>query len=114
MTINSLRRTLCALLTLFALPAALLAQTNAPISPAVLERLKTLYPATRFAEVRPGTYDINERVRDMNANGVLGSMCFPSFPQFCGQTFMKNPEHQVREDLRRFKQMMETGEIATS
>jgi predicted TIM-barrel fold metal-dependent hydrolase len=52
------------------------------------------FEPTRFAEVRPGTYDINERVRDMNANGVLGSMCFPSFPQFCGQTFMKNPERE--------------------
>jgi thiol:disulfide interchange protein DsbC len=62
MTINSLRRTLCALLTLFALPAASLAQTNAPISPAVLERLKTLYPATRFAEVAetpwPGVFEV--------------------------------------------------------
>ena len=52
------------------------------------------FEPTRFAEVRPGTYDINERVRDMNANGVLGSMCFPSFPQFCGQTFMKNPDRE--------------------
>ncbi len=28
---------------------------------------------TRFDEVRPGTYDIHERIRDMNVNGVLGS-----------------------------------------
>jgi predicted TIM-barrel fold metal-dependent hydrolase len=44
---------------------------------------------TSFAEIRPGTYDIHARVADMNANGVLGSMCFPSFPQFCGQVFTK-------------------------
>ena len=42
---------------------------------------------TSFDEMRPGCYDIDERVKDMNANGVLGSMCFPSFPQFCGQLF---------------------------
>ena len=24
----------------------------------------------------------------LNANGLLGSMCFPSFPRFCGQLFM--------------------------
>ena len=40
---------------------------------------------TSFAELRAGCYDIDERVKDMDANGVLGSLCFPSFPQFCGQ-----------------------------
>ena len=34
---------------------------------------------TRYEEIRPGCFDINERVKDMNRNGVLGSMCFPSF-----------------------------------
>ena len=53
------------------------------------------FEPTRFAEVRPGTYDIHERVRDMNANGVLGSMCFPSFPQFCGQLFARTEDKDV-------------------
>ena len=39
---------------------------------------------TSFDQLRPGCYDVNERVRDMNANGVVASMCFPSFPSFCG------------------------------
>ena len=39
---------------------------------------------TSFDQLRPGCYDVNERIRDMNANGVLASMCFPSFPAFCG------------------------------
>ena len=30
-----------------------------------------------------------DRVRDMDANGVLGSMCFPSFPNLCGQLFAR-------------------------
>jgi tryptophan-rich sensory protein len=47
---------------------------------------------TSFDEMRPGCYDIHERVRDMNANGVLGSMCFPSFPQFCGQLFARTED----------------------
>ena len=42
---------------------------------------------TAFDEIRPGTWDIHERVKDMNAGGVLGSMCFPSFPGFCGRLF---------------------------
>jgi predicted TIM-barrel fold metal-dependent hydrolase len=44
---------------------------------------------TSYSQIRRGTYDIHERVRDMNANGVLGSMCFPTFPQFTGQLFSR-------------------------
>ena len=44
---------------------------------------------TSFAEIRSGCYDIHDRVRDMDANGVIGSMCFPSFPNLCGQLFSK-------------------------
>src|SRR5262245_33744730 len=29
-----------------------------------------------LAEMRPGTYMVDERVRDMDRNGVLASMCF--------------------------------------
>ncbi len=50
---------------------------------------------TSFAEMRPGCYDINERIRDMNANGVLGSMCFPSFVQFCGQLFARTEDKDL-------------------
>ena len=47
---------------------------------------------TALEEIRPGCYDIHARVKDMNANGLLGSMCFPSFPQFCGQLFMRTAD----------------------
>ena len=50
---------------------------------------------TSFAEMRPGAYDIDQRVADMDANGVLGSMCFPSFPQFCGQLFSRTEDKAV-------------------
>jgi predicted TIM-barrel fold metal-dependent hydrolase len=42
---------------------------------------------TAFDEMRPGCFDIDERVKDMNAAGVLASMCFPSFPGFSGRIF---------------------------
>ena len=42
---------------------------------------------TAFDEMRPGCYDVHERIKDMNAGGVLGSMCFPSFPGFSGRLF---------------------------
>lgn len=50
---------------------------------------------TSFEEMRRGCYDIRERIRDMNANGVLGSMCFPSFPQFCGQLFARTEDKEL-------------------
>ena len=50
---------------------------------------------TSYDQIRRGTYDIHERVRDMDVNGVLGSMCFPSFPQFCGQLFSRANDKQL-------------------
>jgi predicted TIM-barrel fold metal-dependent hydrolase len=49
-----------------------------------------------FAEMRPGAYDIHQRVRDMDVNGVLASMCFPTFAGFAGTHLVeagkKDPE----------------------
>jgi predicted TIM-barrel fold metal-dependent hydrolase len=42
---------------------------------------------TNFDEIRIGCFDVDERVKDMNANGVLGSLNFPSMARFCGQFF---------------------------
>jgi predicted TIM-barrel fold metal-dependent hydrolase len=42
---------------------------------------------TSYEEMRPGCFDVHERVKDMSAGGVLGSMCFPSFPGFSGRLF---------------------------
>jgi predicted TIM-barrel fold metal-dependent hydrolase len=42
---------------------------------------------TSFEEMRRGCWDVHERVKDMSAGGVLGSMCFPSFPSFSGRLF---------------------------
>lgn len=45
------------------------------------------FDPSSYSEMRPGTYDIHERVRDMNRNGVLASMNFPTFPGFSGRGF---------------------------
>src|SRR5919106_4460886 len=42
---------------------------------------------TAFDEMRTGCWNIHDRIKDMNAGGVLGSMCFPSFPGFSGRVF---------------------------
>ena len=47
---------------------------------------------TNFDEIRVGCYDVHERVKDMNANGVLGSLNFPSMARFCGQFFAARAE----------------------
>ena len=39
--------------------------------------------------MRPGTYDVDERVQDMDHNGILASMCFPSFVGFNGGIFRR-------------------------
>ena len=43
--------------------------------------------AISYADMLPGCYDIAARVEDMNVGGILASLCFPSFPRFCGQIF---------------------------
>ena len=50
---------------------------------------------TSFDHMRPGCFDHNERVRDMDANGVLGSLCFPSLSGFCGQLWAKHEDKEV-------------------
>jgi len=52
---------------------------------------------TALSQLRPGCYDIDARIGDMNANGVLGSLCFPTVPGFVGELFGRqakagNPE----------------------
>ena len=42
---------------------------------------------TSFEELRPGTYNAQQRVLDMSANGLLGSLNFPSLPGFAGRLF---------------------------
>ena len=44
---------------------------------------------TKFEQIRLGSYDAKARVDDMNANGVLGALNFPSFPSFAGGVFIK-------------------------
>ncbi|MFN8034434.1 MAG: amidohydrolase family protein [Acidimicrobiia bacterium] len=56
---------------------------------------------TAFDEMRPGCWDVHERVQDMNAAGVLGSMNFPSFPSFSGRLFAATPHKDLALDVLR-------------
>ncbi|NNC38703.1 MAG: amidohydrolase family protein [Hyphomonadaceae bacterium] len=48
-----------------------------------------------YEHMRAGTYSVTDRVDDMSANGVLASLCFPTFPGFAGQKFQAHPERDV-------------------
>ncbi|MFO1538464.1 MAG: amidohydrolase family protein [Actinomycetota bacterium] len=50
---------------------------------------------TAWDEMRAGCYDVHERVKDMNAAGVLASMNFPSFPGFSGRLFSAHPDKEL-------------------
>jgi hypothetical protein len=41
----------------------------------------------RFAFPQDRSYDRVARIDDMNAGGILGSMCFASMTGFCGELF---------------------------
>jgi predicted TIM-barrel fold metal-dependent hydrolase len=50
---------------------------------------------TRLDEMRRGCWDVDERIKDMNAGGVLGSLCFPSMPGFSGRIFASAKDDDI-------------------
>jgi predicted TIM-barrel fold metal-dependent hydrolase len=42
-----------------------------------------------YDDMRPGCYEPKARLEDMDVNHVEASLCFPTFPRFCGQTFLE-------------------------
>jgi predicted TIM-barrel fold metal-dependent hydrolase len=54
----------------------------------------TLSPIT-YDEMRPGCYDPAERLKDMDLDHVEASLCFPTMPRFCGQTFAERQDKDL-------------------
>ena len=54
----------------------------------------TMSPIT-YDEMRPGCYEPKARVADNDANWVEASLCFPTFPRFCGQTFLEAKDREL-------------------
>lgn len=48
-----------------------------------------------YAQMRPGCYDIAERISDMDAAGILGSLNFPSMPGFAGRLFAASKDRDA-------------------
>jgi predicted TIM-barrel fold metal-dependent hydrolase len=59
------------------------------------------FEPSRFEDMRTGCYDVDARVDDMNASGVLASVCFPSFPTISGALFTFRGEHEISEVMVR-------------
>jgi predicted TIM-barrel fold metal-dependent hydrolase len=51
--------------------------------------------AARYDEMRPGCYDVHQRVADMNAGGHLAGLNFPNFTGFSGQVLNQGPDRAV-------------------
>ena len=56
---------------------------------------------TSFEELRPGTYSVKDRLLDMSANGLLGSLNFPSLPGYAGRLFGNVPDKDAALALSR-------------
>ena len=48
-----------------------------------------------YHDMEPGCYDVTARLEAMDRDHVLASLCFPSFPRFCGQTFFEGTDHEL-------------------
>jgi predicted TIM-barrel fold metal-dependent hydrolase len=51
--------------------------------------------AMRYDQMRAGAYDSVARIPDMDVAGILASLCFPSFPRFCGQVFLEADDKEL-------------------
>ncbi len=50
-----------------------------------------------YEEMRRGCWDPQARLEDMDVNHVEASLAFPSFPRFCGQTFLEAEDKELAE-----------------
>jgi predicted TIM-barrel fold metal-dependent hydrolase len=55
----------------------------------------------RYEEMRPGCYNVHERVRDMSAGGQLAGLNFPNWPGFSGQVLWEGPDTDLNEIMIR-------------
>ena len=59
------------------------------------DRTKMFIGAMTYDEMRPGCYDPKARVDDLALAWVDGSLAFPTFLRFCGQTFMEGTDKEL-------------------
>lgn len=50
---------------------------------------------TAYTDMRPGCYTVEDRIADMDVDGIHAQLCFPSLPGFAGSTFMNMPDKEL-------------------
>jgi predicted TIM-barrel fold metal-dependent hydrolase len=60
-----------------------------------LDRSQLQMTALTYDDMIPGCWDRDARIADMALNWVDGSLPFPTFPRFCGQTFHENEDREL-------------------
>jgi len=48
-----------------------------------------------YRDMRPAYYEPVARSQDMDTDGVLASLCFPTIPRYCGQTFLEAADRDL-------------------
>jgi predicted TIM-barrel fold metal-dependent hydrolase len=56
---------------------------------------KMVMTAMTYDDMRPGCYEVEARIKDFELNWTDGSLPFPTFPRFCGQTFYETPDRDL-------------------
>ena len=59
------------------------------------DRSQMQMTAVTYDEMRDGCYDRDARIKDLELNWVDGSLPFPTFPRFCGQTFYEGEDKEL-------------------
>jgi predicted TIM-barrel fold metal-dependent hydrolase len=50
-----------------------------------------------YDDMRKGAWSVPERLADMDTNWIESSLCFPTFPRFCGQTFTEAKDKELAD-----------------
>jgi len=81
-------------------------------SPPVAGRRSSARCRCHTRDMRNGCYDSIARLEDMDRAGVLASLCFPSFPRFCGQAFSEIDDADLAMVcIRAYKRLDDRGVV---
>ena len=48
-----------------------------------------------YSDMRPAYFDAAARTEDMDTDGIVASLCFPTIPRYCGQTFLEAKDREL-------------------
>ena len=48
-----------------------------------------------FEQMRPGCWKQDDRLADMDVNGMQAQLCYPNYPRFAGQLFLRGDDREL-------------------